>query len=589
MSSLFVRSYFPRISIAVACSLLASGCAIDRKTSQPSLKETFASDDPCSNNSRNIGIAVGTVLGAVVGHQIDHRTGRFVGAAAGALAGGFIGADMDRRRCELAKVAKQYDLDMSFAMVNSEGIVVDDTTLNANRNANELKKTAIGNVVSLQDQTADGGHFAAGSDKLTPRAQQYFSAIAHSYSSRKAAEGIVDEQARKEYMRQIAERRLLLVGHTDDTGSSKYNAELSERRARTVAKYLSEQGIPLDSLYFQGAGESYPTADNTTEEGRARNRRVEFIELAGDANLRKFLDARKPKYEYYRPVDIASATNAAVSSASPAPVKEKSSMRTGAPSNRKNKENAAANDVRVTVPSTSVASASTASTSVPVASSSSLTSPRSPQIVSSRSPTGTLPKTTSQYAFIDFGGVPISQTVAVTDVGKVDAKRPWFALVSPAYANEPAVLHDCTQDRPRNAGAVKSLRDNKEYDTSEHLPGLYGKTWTDKVNGHQVVINKISVLRNDAAVARLPEFKVYKNYNPAVSRNPAADLTITPAVNTYLGSHGVLYRMFLNGSSGVQCADILFGSEGASLAKAGKLFYLHDNKPYVVDFRPSKI
>src|ERR1700752_185373 len=99
MTSLAFRSRFPKISIAIACSLLVNGCAVDPKTGQPSLKETFASDDPCSNNSRNIVVAVGTILGAVIGHQVDHRAGKFAGAAVGALAGGFIGADMDKRRC----------------------------------------------------------------------------------------------------------------------------------------------------------------------------------------------------------------------------------------------------------------------------------------------------------------------------------------------------------------------------------------------------------------------------------------------------------------------------------------------------------
>lgn len=557
MTKTTARSHLPKISIALACSLLVNGCAVDPRTGQPSFKETFNSDDPCSNNARNIGIAAGAVLGAVVGHQLDRRAGKFVGAGVGALVGGLVGADMDKRRCELAKVAKQYNLDMSFATVDSQGDTVDDAALKGNRNAEDIKKTAIGTVVSIQDHTPEGGHFETGSDKLTPRAQQYFAAIAQSYNARKAAEGIEDKKLREDYMRQVASRKLLLVGHTDDTGSSRLNADLSERRARAVARFLSDQGIPLDSLYFQGAGESYPIADNSTEDGRARNRRVEFVELSDEANLRKYLDARKPKYEYYRPSEGHVQQEVAAAAAPTKAGKRKGAAHA--------ESHATAGTDKASAPSR------TAQTAV--------------QPVSAAGASRSAGKPTT----IDFGGAPLGSAVAVADVGKIEPRKSWFSLVSPAYANEPAVLRDCSQDRPRVSGSVKALRDGKQYDTSEHLPGLYGKTWTDKVNGHQIIVNKVSVLRNDAAVARPPEFKVYANYNPSVNRNPSPDISSTPDVNTYLGSNGVLYRMFLDGSAGLKCVDILFGSDGASSAKAGKLLYMHDNQAYVAEFRPSRI
>jgi outer membrane protein OmpA-like peptidoglycan-associated protein len=485
---------------------------------------------------------------------MDHRSGKFVGAGIGGLVGGLIGADMDKRRCELAKVAKQYNLDMSFATVDSQGAIVEDAALNTSPNAEDIKKTAIGSIVSIQDHTPEGGHFEPGSDKLTIRAQQYFAAIADSYNARKTAEGIADKKVREDYIRQIASRKLLLVGHTDDTGSSRFNAELSERRAKAVAKFLSEHGISLDSLYFQGAGESYPIADNSTEEGRARNRRVEFVELSDDANLRKYLNARKPKYEYYRPADTGSQRDMAAVSVPSGTASEKTASTIIASNKRHAKAHAASRSA--------------------------------PSAVATASPAA---KTSGKTRFIDFGGQPLGQAVAVANVGRVEAHKSWFSLVSPAYADEPAVLHDCSQDRPRVSGAVKALRDGKQYETSEYLPGLYGKTWTDNVNGHQVIINKISVLRDDAAVARLPEFKVYANYNPSVNRNPVPTISTTPEVNTYRGSNGVLYRMFIEGNSGLKCVDILFADNGASAAKAGKLIYLHNNQPYVADFRPTRI
>lgn len=70
--------------------------------------------------------------------------------------------------------------------------------------------------------------------------------------------------------------RIEISGHTDDTGSPAYNIELSEKRAAEVVRYLQEKGIETDRLRARGVGETVPVADNTTEEGRARNRRTEL-------------------------------------------------------------------------------------------------------------------------------------------------------------------------------------------------------------------------------------------------------------------------------------------------------------------------
>lgn len=67
-----------------------------------------------------------------------------------------------------------------------------------------------------------------------------------------------------------------VVGHTDSKGSDAYNQALSERRASSVAAYLLSQGLAPNKLTSEGKGESEPVADNATEEGRAKNRRVEL-------------------------------------------------------------------------------------------------------------------------------------------------------------------------------------------------------------------------------------------------------------------------------------------------------------------------
>ena len=67
-----------------------------------------------------------------------------------------------------------------------------------------------------------------------------------------------------------------VAGHTDSIGSDAYNQKLSERRAKTVADELVRDGISASRLTPRGYGETKPIADNKTEAGRARNRRVEI-------------------------------------------------------------------------------------------------------------------------------------------------------------------------------------------------------------------------------------------------------------------------------------------------------------------------
>jgi outer membrane protein OmpA-like peptidoglycan-associated protein len=70
--------------------------------------------------------------------------------------------------------------------------------------------------------------------------------------------------------------RIEIGGHTDDQGTDEYNDRLSESRAKSVYDYLIQKGIPADRLQYKGYGKRVPVADNSTEEGRAENRRTEF-------------------------------------------------------------------------------------------------------------------------------------------------------------------------------------------------------------------------------------------------------------------------------------------------------------------------
>jgi outer membrane protein OmpA-like peptidoglycan-associated protein len=68
-------------------------------------------------------------------------------------------------------------------------------------------------------------------------------------------------------------------GHTDNTGSAATNQKLSDERSAAVVAKLVEMGVAKDRLQSAGKGQSSPIADNSTDEGRAKNRRVEFVKM----------------------------------------------------------------------------------------------------------------------------------------------------------------------------------------------------------------------------------------------------------------------------------------------------------------------
>ncbi len=71
--------------------------------------------------------------------------------------------------------------------------------------------------------------------------------------------------------------KILILGHTDNIGNKSSNILLSQNRAKTVKEYLVSKGINETRINFEGKGSAEPVSTNSTDEGRAKNRRVEFI------------------------------------------------------------------------------------------------------------------------------------------------------------------------------------------------------------------------------------------------------------------------------------------------------------------------
>jgi len=179
------------------------------------------------------GAAAGAAIGGIIGNQTGSTArGAILGAIVGGAAGAVIGHQMDQQ-------AKEIDASVEGATVQrvGEGIAV----------------------------TFDSGLlFAYDSDVIQSAARANLTELANS-------------------LKKYPESQLLIVGHTDDTGSDSYNQGLSQRRSDAAATFLQSQGIARSRIQTSGRGESEPVATNESDAGRQQNRRVEVAIYASEA------------------------------------------------------------------------------------------------------------------------------------------------------------------------------------------------------------------------------------------------------------------------------------------------------------------
>lgn len=563
---------------SLALTLALGGCVTQNQKGEQlsfeeSLKETFASDDPCANSRRNLGMLIGGVAGVILGNQVEGKNqakARVAGGLLGTMAGGFIGSELDKRQCELSKIQKKYALNMQvtpiavIADANSDNQSAQGrrTPPSVNNSSNINKEPQeVGLSVSIIDQEGRA-QFLSGSDSLEPDAKKSFREIANQYSAEYLAKqgGAMKPEDRSSLVREMRKKRVLLIGHTDDTGNSKLNADLSERRARAVAEVFKSMGVAEDQLFYQGAGETLPTANNASPEGRAKNRRVEIVDLSNKDTFRLYLESRRPNTAYYRSTEPTDNSRRTVENAKEGSVSapRKPAMVKAVPTIQKERKSQNASQV------SSAQQTANTNRSIPT-------------------------QVTLKRGFIDFGGSPVTQANTAVNLGNTVKTKQGLILISEAQANAMSPISSCTRDRPRYSGAVKSFKGGSTHATNEHLPGLYGRSWQDTVNGNLVILNGVTVLRDGAAPANVPELKVYTNYNPLRNRNPKPDVSMTPPVNTYRGSNGLLYRVFTRGERGMQCMDVLMPADGSPTAKVGKLIYGNDGSEFVADFKPKMI
>jgi len=180
-----------------------------------------------------IGAGVGGTIGAIIGKKAGNTAvGAIIGGAVGGTAGAVIGRRMDRQAEEIKNTVPNAEV-----IREGEGIIVKfDSGILFDVNQADLRSAARSNIESL-----------ATSLKNNP------------------------------------ETNILIVGHTDATGTDAYNYKLSERRAASVKSYAVSQGIASSRLTTEGRGETEPISDNTSDSGKAQNRRVEIVIVANEA------------------------------------------------------------------------------------------------------------------------------------------------------------------------------------------------------------------------------------------------------------------------------------------------------------------
>lgn len=191
----------------------------------------------CSSMNRTqkgaaAGTAAGGATGAVIGKASGNAAlGAIIGAAVGGTAGAVIGHQMDKQAEEIARTVP----DVQVIRVG-EGIVVEFSS----------------NVLFGFDQSTLSANAKSNLDNLIVVLESY------------------------------PETDIEVQGHTDSKGRVSYNQSLSERRASAVAEYLALKNVNTNRLTIIGFGELLPKYLNDTEEGRAKNRRVEFLITANE-------------------------------------------------------------------------------------------------------------------------------------------------------------------------------------------------------------------------------------------------------------------------------------------------------------------
>jgi len=208
---------------AATAAMLSVGCETVRNTSH-------------TTRGAVIGTAAGAGIGALIGNKAGNTAvGAIAGAAIGGVAGGVIGRRMDKQAREIENTVAGAEV-----IKAEEGIIVKfDNGILFDFNSSTLKPAARTNIAKLV-QT----------------------------------------------LNKEPDTEILVIGHTDNVGSLQANQKVSEARAASVRAYAVSQGLNAGRVRTEGRNYAEPIAPNDTDAGRAENRRVEIVIMAGERMIK---------------------------------------------------------------------------------------------------------------------------------------------------------------------------------------------------------------------------------------------------------------------------------------------------------------
>jgi len=217
----------PRLIIVATAVALLAGCASPNPYDGQGQGQADSGSTGMSKTAKYGGL--GALAGALAGAAINHDNrgkGALIGAAVvGASAAGY------------GYYADQQEKKLRASMAN--------TGVEVQRQGDQIKLIMPGNIT-----------FATDSANIAPSFYQPLNNLAGS-------------------LKEFNQNQIEIVGYTDSTGARQHNMDLSQRRAQSVATYLTSQGVSGTNLSARGAGPDNPVASNADANGRAQNRRVE--------------------------------------------------------------------------------------------------------------------------------------------------------------------------------------------------------------------------------------------------------------------------------------------------------------------------
>lgn len=224
-----MKNVYQKIAVLTLGFLLITGCdAIQNANSK--------------QKGTAIGASSGAVLGGIIGNNVGNGNNSVIGAIIGAAVGGAVG---NRIGNKMDRQAEAIESSVPGAEV-----------------------TRIGEGINVTFDQNSGVQFELNSAELTAEGESTLSKMV-------------------EIFREYDDTNILIEGHTDSSGKDEYNMSLSKKRAESVTSYLTAKGVSPSRLTTKWYGETQPKFDNTTDDGRAKNRRVEIGIVASEEMIQE--------------------------------------------------------------------------------------------------------------------------------------------------------------------------------------------------------------------------------------------------------------------------------------------------------------